>query len=193
MLLAITHYIQDGNHDKLLEHLNSMIYDDDKKKSDSTGPLSIDLHRVDLLHQLALRRRFIISMVFYVPYLILLMYLTLSVFPSPATSLRGREAVNGVFLEEEFENVSFGKSFKDVANEEELWEWVRGPLSSGVYQDEEYPQPILYSNLLMGCIQFRQVLYTAVDQVSDSSCSEIGHTPSSRMDSLPVGSRFSFF
>jgi hypothetical protein len=50
------------------------------------------------------------------------------------------------------------KSYYDVATEEELWQWIEGPLFGAFYSDddEEFPQPLLGTNHLIGAIQLRQ-------------------------------------
>ena len=48
--------------------------------------------------------------------------------------------------------------FVQVMTVDELWQWVDGPLYSAFYPNgATQPQPLLYSNALVGGIQMRQV------------------------------------
>ena len=67
--------------------------------------------------------------------------------------------------------MSFKKNHFDIMTEDELWQWVDGPLTAAFYPDDssEIPQPLLYSNLLIGSIQLRQV------RVRDTECTHLIH------------------
>ena len=63
---------------------------------------------------------------------------------------------------------NFKKTWHDVANIEELYDFMQGPLCDSFYPDAaDMPQPILMSNYLLGSIQIRQM------RVSSEMCSSV--------------------
>jgi hypothetical protein len=104
----------------------------------------------------------------YVVYWLLLM-LQLGKMPNSGGLMKHQEAVVDLVLDEEFPDVSFKKNFHDIMTEDELWQWTDGPLTAAFYPDDttEEPQPLLYSNVLVGSVQIRQV------RVAASECTEL--------------------
>ena len=91
--------------------------------------------------------------------------------PNAVGLMKHQDAIIDLVLDEEFPDVSFKKNHFDIMTEDELWQWVDGPLTAAFYPDDssEIPQPLLYSNLLIGSIQLRQV------RVRDTECTHLIH------------------
>ena len=104
----------------------------------------------------------------YIVYWILLM-MQMGKMPNSAGLMKHQEAIEDLVLDEEFPDVSFKKNFHDVMTEQEMWQWADGPLTAAFYPDDtsEEPQPLLYSNVLVGAVHIRQV------RVSDSDCTDL--------------------
>lgn len=76
-----------------------------------------------------------------------------------------QEAVRTAFVEEEFGDYN-EKTYYDIANAEELFDWMAGPLSDGLfpdqlYNDQEIPQDrkgyVMTYNKIIGQIRLRQL------------------------------------
>lgn len=104
----------------------------------------------------------------YVIYWLLLM-LQLGKMPNSVGLMKHQEAIEDLVLDEEFPDVSFKKNFHDVMTEQEMWQWADGPLTAAFYPDDttEEPQPLLYSNVLVGSVQVRQA------RVGDGDCTAL--------------------
>lgn len=63
----------------------------------------------------------------------------------------------------------FKKTFHDVMTTQELWQWCHGPLVNAIWPDEGLAEPgmMLFSNMLVGTVQFRQV------RVSPKPCEDM--------------------
>lgn len=79
-------------------------------------------------------------------------------FPQSTDLLRQREALEDLLLDEEFStnasDLVFKKTFADVMTEQELWQWLHGPLVQAMFPEDGM---ILRSNVLLGTVQLRQV------------------------------------
>lgn len=84
-----------------------------------------------------------------------------------------------LFMDEEFDSVSYKKNFYEIMTKDEFWQWMQGPLLAGLYQSTYYngdtiPDDeqgyILGSLRLVGGVELRQM------RVSNSSCSERRYT-----------------
>eukprot|EP00946_MAST-07B_sp_MAST-7B-sp1_P003105 g3105.t1 len=47
-------------------------------------------------------------------------------------------ALEDLFVDEEFVSANFKKNWNDIMSFEELWDWIDGPLTNGLYQDTWY-------------------------------------------------------
>lgn len=84
-------------------------------------------------------------------------------------------AIIDAFITQQFPQVSSPKTFMDVGNQDEWWDWVQGPLAQGIYATELYnglpPPPgeahTVYKYMrIVGGVQLRQL------RVSNSSCND---------------------
>ena len=133
----------------------------------------LDMYRVHMIKQMGNRSSYLFSFVLYMVYMLLLGYLTLYVFPESSTMLRQREAVDDMFLSQEFSNNETSSTcenkFVDVADQGGLWQFMYGPMVEGIWTDPGSDEPgmMLLSNFLVGAVQGRQV------RVDGQNCSAL--------------------
>ena len=98
----------------------------------------------------------------YLIYTVLIGLVVLNNMPLSTSFLMHQEALTDLLLDEEFGVVdNHKKSWYDVMTTEEMWQWTEGPILEAFYEDgaldDNGPQPLLWSNRLIGGIQMRQV------------------------------------
>ena len=91
-------------------------------------------------------------------------------------AFEGDNAIKGILLDEEFnEDLVYKKTYMDISETADYWDWLRGPLIRGVYRTEEYNgRPleenelgyVLNFNQVVGPVQLRQL------RTSNSSCAQ---------------------
>jgi hypothetical protein len=97
------------------------------------------------------------SLFLHICYWLLLM-MQIGKAPNVVGLLKHQDAIYDLLLDEEFPDVSFKKNYGDVMTEEEMWQWVDGPLTNAFFPDpgDTEPQPLLGTNYLIGSLQIRQ-------------------------------------
>ena len=70
---------------------------------------------------------------------------------SAGMQLKQTEAIADLLFDEEFPGAQYKKNFHEIMTEEELWDWVDGPLLQAIFPDDaEQPLPMLGANRLLG-------------------------------------------
>ena len=103
-----------------------------------------------------------IGLILYLPFVLLFTYFIIA-DKGLRASVWVHTGVSDLFLYEEFysttttsNGVYFKKSFYDIGDETEFWEWVDGPLVAGFWGDGRGANAIQFSNAPIGALKFRQ-------------------------------------
>lgn len=118
-----------------------------KKQIARYSTMRVHMKRVQLCLEQEKRNKFYKELVVYLVFLIVIMAALLSLpvhFPYEQNA-----ALTNAFLQQQFPNETVPKTFYDVGQEEELWEWVQGPLLEGYYDSP------LRNNRQIGSIMIR--------------------------------------
>lgn len=102
-----------------------------KKKIAHYSTMRVHMKRVQLCLEQEKRNKFYKELLVYLVFLIVIMIALLSLpihFPYEQNA-----ALSNLFFDEELPDANFKKTFDDVAVEDELWQWVEGPLLAGFY------------------------------------------------------------
>ena len=132
----------------------------------------LDLWEVHKERQRKEQYHTLFQLILHLIYWILLMT-QLGKAPNRVGLLKHQDAIWDLMLDEEFPDVSFKKNFADVMTEQEMWQWVDGPLTNAFHPPElaaqgvSEPQPLLMSNSLIGTMQIRLV------RVVPETCNEV--------------------
>ncbi|TMW56340.1 hypothetical protein Poli38472_006350 [Pythium oligandrum] len=102
-----------------------------QKKIAQYSTMRVHMKRVQLCLEQEKRNKFYKELLIYVVFLVLVMSSLLSLpvhFPYEQNA-----AMSDLFFDEEFPDISIRKTFDDIMIEDELWQWVQGPLLAGFY------------------------------------------------------------
>lgn len=91
------------------------------------------------------------ELVQYVIFLALFIYLNLNIMDIP-TAYQQNSIIYDHFLDEEFENANYKKTFFDVGNINEYYDWLEGPFYNGLFQENI----VIDYNIPIGGIFIRQ-------------------------------------
>ena len=137
----VDNIIEEKNNNIELIDINDDYSDDyDIIKNDKTIPLKVLYHSLKK-HK---RNHLYFELFYYIIYLGLFIYLNLNVMNIP-NSYRQNEIIYDHFLDEEFQHANYKKTFMDVGNFDEYWEWLDGPFFNGFYNKNyvmEYNYPV---------------------------------------------------
>ncbi|KAJ0404487.1 hypothetical protein P43SY_008807 [Pythium insidiosum] len=103
-----------------------------KKQIEKYSTMRVHMKRVQLCLEQEKRNKFYKELVVYMVFLVLVLSSLLQLpihFPYEQNA-----ALDDLFFDEEFRNISIRKSFHDVMVEDELWQWVQGPFLEGFYE-----------------------------------------------------------
>lgn len=109
--------------------------------------MRVHMKRVQLCLEQEKRNKFYKELVVYLAFLAVIMAALLSLpvhFPYEQNA-----ALTALYFDEQFPNETVPKTFRDVGNEDELWEWATGPL---LYQFYDSPGR---NNRAVGSVQLR--------------------------------------
>ncbi|DAZ93029.1 TPA: hypothetical protein N0F65_010876, partial [Lagenidium giganteum] len=103
-----------------------------KKQIAHYSTMRVHMKRVQLCLEQEKRNKFYKELLVYFVFLVVVMCSLLSLpvhFPYEQNA-----ALDDLFFDEEFRNISIKKTFHDVMVEDELWQWVEGPFIEGFYE-----------------------------------------------------------
>lgn len=118
-----------------------------KKQIAHYSTMRVHMKRVQLCLEQEKRNKFYKELLVYLVFLIVIMIALLSLpihFPYEQNA-----ALSDLFFDEELPEATFKKTFDDVMVEDELWQWVEGPLLAGFYD------PPIRNNRRIGSIMVR--------------------------------------
>lgn len=136
--------------------------DDGSGDGDAEVHMMLNFWKIYIKKERQDRKRHYNDALIFVVYSTILLLVVFSNMPLSTTFLRHQDGLADLLLDEEFADEEVGnhkKSWYDVMTPEELWQWVEGPLHNAFYPEggDVSPQPLLWSNELIGRMQLRQV------------------------------------